>query len=167
MKKLLCITLAAATLSSATPVMAEVAHTQGNEAKTGITLQQNTIKPNMNPDKIVWYFFEQSLYSLRYSVIKQIGIGLDILNREAEIYTECTTYENADISITAKLQQYKSGAWKTIATYENSTYGKSCSILEYKMVTQGYDYRVVTTSVVSNGSGSDDVTKTGTTVYCD
>lgn len=167
MKKLLCIVLAAASLSSAVPVMAEAPNAQGSEIKTEIALHQNTVKPNMNPDEVVLYHFEQILYSLRYQVIKQIGIGLDILNREAEIYTECTTYENADISITAKLQQYKSGAWKTIATYENSNYGKSCSILEYKMLTQGYDYRVVTTSVVSNSSGSDDVTKTGKTVYCE
>lgn len=121
---------------------------------------------NMSQDKILWFVFDQMTYELRYQLIHQIGIGLDITNREAEVYVECETYEKAEISITARLQQLKNGSWQTIKTFSNTENTKLCSIQEYKTLTAGYDYRVDIDVTVDDGNYIEKVSKTGKTVYC-
>jgi len=45
-------------------------------------------------------------------------------------------------SIKANLQQYKSGSWVTIATWEKSITGSYGSLTGTAAITKGYDYRV-------------------------
>lgn len=102
----------------------------------------------------------------RYALIYKIGIGLTIEDRTAYIYTECKTYENADISMTAELQRLDRN-WKTIKTYTNSEdSAKLCSIDKSYAVTSGYDYRLKVTVSVSDGTQTETDTQYGTVQTC-
>ena len=82
------------------------------------------------------------------------------------MYTECKTYENADISMTAELQRLDRN-WKTIKTYTNSEdSAKLCSIDKSYAVTSGYDYRLKVTVSVSDGTQTETDTQYGTVQTC-
>ena len=102
----------------------------------------------------------------RYALIYKIGIGLTIEDRTAYIYTECKTYENADISMTAELQRLDRD-WKTIKTYKASeSSAKLCSIDKSYAVTRGYDYRLKVTVSVTDGSQTETDTQYGLVETC-
>lgn len=102
----------------------------------------------------------------RYALIYKIGIGLSIEDRTAYIYTECKTYENADISITAELQRLDRD-WKTIKTYKASeSSAKLCSIDKSYAVTRGYDYRLKVTVSVTDGNKTETDTQYGLVETC-
>lgn len=104
--------------------------------------------------------------SKRFVLIKQVGIGLEIENRTAYIYAECTTYENSDISVTAELQIYDNG-WETVKTYRNTeSDSKISSIDETYAVARGYEYRVKVTAFVKQGLASDSTTKYSSVQEC-
>ena len=108
-----------------------------------------------------------SLSDLRYAFIRMITIGLTCKNETAYIYTELKTYDAADLEITAKLQQYKSGSWKTIKTFSASASNDTfCYVDASYPVTSGYSYRVITDNFVDNGTDTESVTKTGNEEYC-
>lgn len=120
---LLCIITTVTTISLYLPAY-------GSINSMNKTIAEDTSKkikePKMDPNKISWFTFPQNsieflLRIIRYALIKQIDIGLDIdSNKIAEIYVECTTHETANIKITARLQEYSNGTWKTIKTYSLS-----------------------------------------------
>ena len=102
----------------------------------------------------------------RYALIYKIGIGLTIEDRTAYIYTECKTYENADISMTAELQRLDRD-WKTIKTYKASeSSAKLCSIDKSYAVTRGYDYRLKVTVSVTDGNRTETDTQYGLVETC-
>lgn len=102
----------------------------------------------------------------RYALIYKIGIGLTIEDRTAYIYTECKTYENADISMTAELQRLDRD-WKTIKTYKASeSSAKLCSIDKSYAVTRGYDYRLKVTVSVTDGNQTETDTQYGLVETC-
>lgn len=102
----------------------------------------------------------------RYALIYKIGIGLTIEDRTAYIYTECKTYENADISMTAELQRLDRD-WKTIKTYKVSeSSAKLCSIDKSYAVTRGYDYRLKVTVSVTDGNQTETDTQYGLVETC-
>lgn len=102
----------------------------------------------------------------RYALIYKIGIGLTIEDRTSYIYTECKTYENADISMTAELQRLDRD-WKTIKTYKASeSSAKLCSIDKSYAVTRGYDYRLKVTVSVTDGSQTETDTQYGLVETC-
>jgi len=104
--------------------------------------------------------------SARYALIYKIGIGLTIESRTAYMYTECKTYENADISMTAELQRLDRD-WKTIKTYKASeSSAKLCSIDKSYAVTRGYDYRLKVTVSVTDGSQTETDTQYGLVETC-
>lgn len=100
-KKPMVLLAAAMLLGTATPVYAQ----EATEA-----VSENS--------SIVYFSGTEGLAgnAARYALIYKIGIGLTIEDRTAYIYTECKTYENADISMTAELQRLDRD-WKTIKTY--------------------------------------------------
>lgn len=102
----------------------------------------------------------------RYALIYKIGIGLTIEDRTAYIYTECKTYENANISMTAELQRLERD-WKTIKTYKASeSSAKLCSIDKSYAVTRGYDYRLKVTVSVTDGNQTETDTQYGLVETC-
>ena len=104
--------------------------------------------------------------SARYALIYKIGIGLTIEDRVAYMYTECKTYENADISMTAELQRLDRN-WKTVKTYKASEdSAKLCSIDKSYVVTSGYDYRLKVTVSVTDGTQTETDTQYGTVQTC-
>lgn len=120
-----------------------------------------------NTDNIVYFNFDTYSWQ-RNILIKQIGIGLTINNRFADIYTEGTTYENGTIKVKAELQRYENNDWTTLKTYTDTKEDtKECYIEKSVAVTQGYDYRVRTTVTVKIGSKEETITKIGTIQYCD
>ena len=119
-------------------------------------------------DRVVYFYGTDSLAenSARYALIYKIGIGLTIEDRTAYIYTECKTYENADISMTAELQRLDRD-WKTIKTYKASeSSAKLCSIDKSYAVTRGYDYRLKVTVSVTDGSQTETDTQYGLVETC-
>ncbi len=119
-------------------------------------------------DRVVYFYGTDSLAenSARYALIYKIGIGLTIEDHIAYMYTECKTYENADISMTAELQRLDRN-WKTIKTYKASEdSAKLCSIDKSYVVTSGYDYRLKVTVSVTDGTQTKTDTQYGTVQTC-
>lgn len=103
----------------------------------------------------------------RFTLIKQIGVGLVVENRIAYINTECKTYETADISMKAELQREEKGTWKTIKTFSNSERNVTrCSIDKSYAVTKDYNYRVKTIAIVNNGNNTEEITRYSSVREC-
>lgn len=102
----------------------------------------------------------------RYALIYKIGIGLSIEGHTAYVYSECKTYEDCDISVTAELQRLDK-SWKTIKTYNASeSSSRLCSIDKSYLVTSGHDYRVKVTVSVTDGSKTETDTQYGNVQTC-
>lgn len=122
----------------------------------------------MENDGMVYFGGKDALMNdaARYALIYRVGIGLSIENHTAYLYTECKTYEDCDISVTAELQRLDK-TWKTIKTYkasESST--RLCSIDESYLVTSGNDYRVKVTVSATDGSKTETDTQYGNVQTC-
>lgn len=98
----------------------------------------------------------------RYKYIKQLGVGLKIQNKEAHIYAECITYNNANLSVDVEFQRKENGVWKTIKTYSNSAYDTECVVSETYSVSSGYHYRA---KVKVNANG-ETASGTSSIEYC-
>ncbi|HCQ6184481.1 Uncharacterised protein [Clostridioides difficile] len=83
--------------------------------------------------------------------IKGTGSNLSIRSGKAHISCYVDGKIGSLTSITARLQQKKSGKWVTISTWSSS--GKTSSTLsrEYR-VSKGYSYRILTTIKAGNES---------------
>jgi len=153
-KPLVFLAASAMLLGSAAPVYAQ------EPAETFEAVSEN--------DNVVYFYGTDALAgnAARYALIYKIGIGLTIEDHIAYMYTECKTYENADISMTAELQRLDRN-WKTIKTYTNSEdSAKLCSIDKSYAVTSGYDYRLKVTVSVTDGTQTKTDTQYGTVQTC-
>lgn len=68
------------------------------------------------------------------------------------------------VSITANLQQYKSGKWNTIKTFSKSKESTTVSLLEEYSVAKGYTYRLQSTVTAYCGGASETKTVTSSEV---
>ena len=130
--------------------------------------EKNSLEPVIANDGMVYFGGENALTgdAARYALIYRIGIGLSIEDNTAYLYSECKTYENCDISVTAELQRLDK-AWKTIKTYKASeSSARLCSIDESYLVTSGHDYRVKVTVSVTDGSKTETDTQYGNVQTC-
>lgn len=99
--------------------------------------------------------------SPQYDNIKQVGIGLTIVDKTAYVYAECCTYDSMNISVKAELQINENGSWKTIKTYSYSANGKECIITAEPTIKAG-TYRVKVTA----NAGGEKTTVIGNTKNC-
>lgn len=105
--------------------------------------------------------------SPRYTLLKQLGIGLTIKDRTANIIVDAGTYEKMSISISAELQQFVDFKWKTIKSFSTSEENTRYAYIEKKYaLTPGYDYRVVSTVTADDGVNTETVTKNGPGKAC-
>ncbi len=95
----------------------------------------------------------------RYSVVHSTAVGLTISSSGlASGSAECDTQRTADIGITAELQQYKDGAWKTIYTQSGSKNADEFKVSISRYVVKGYSYRIKATFDVDDGSNQETLT---------
>ena len=95
----------------------------------------------------------------RYSVVHSTVVGLSIGNGGlATGSARCETQRDADIDITAELQQYKDGTWKTIYTETCNVYGDSAKAPISRYVAKGYGYRIKATFVADDGDNKEILT---------
>lgn len=171
-KNVLFLTLAAFLLATP-PSLCVQAETQ-NPQTTYEYEVYNTMQQGILYDSMEYFVFGSEFISdlttngsPRYTLLKQLGIGLTIENRRAYIFTDAETYDKMDIHISAELQQYVNFKWKTIKTFTNSeTNSNYCYIQEQYALSSGYDYRVVTKVTVDDGKNTETVTKNGSGKFC-
>ena len=101
---------------------------------------------------------DEGIEPYRYSVVHLTAVGLTIGDGGfASGSARCETQRDADIDITAELQQYKDGKWKTIYTETCSAYGDSAKAPISRYVAKGYSYRIKATFDVDDGDNQETV----------
>lgn len=94
-----------------------------------------------------------------------------IFRAEAELYINSSgkatveTYVTGNSEVTSakatiRLQQYKSGSWTTIKTWNESSSSRILNFSSIYYVTKGYNYRVQSTVTVYSGQKSEITTLT-------
>lgn len=99
---------------------------------------------------------DEGIEPYRFSVIHSTAVGLTVSSGGfASGSAECETQRKADIEITAELQQYKDGAWKTIYTESGSKYTDDFSVSISRYVVKEYSYRIKATFDVDDGDNQE------------
>lgn len=101
---------------------------------------------------------------LQYVYINDISSTVSTNGGTAKVYARLRgTSSVTRIVISTELQQYN-GGWSTIASWTQTTYGNSATLLKSSSISSGYYYRAVSTFDVYNGGSLETATKTSNEV---
>lgn len=105
----------------------------------------------------------QIIISPMYTYISRAKAEIDIdSNGKATVETYLTGNSNVtSTEATIRLQQYRSGSWRTIKTWNESSNSSILNFIDtYNVVSSGYEYRVQSTVTAYSGAQSESATVT-------
>jgi hypothetical protein len=120
-----------------------------------VLLFEQSVLDSTNFDLDIEAALENDLFEINGTTT---GISLTGGNAGVVCSVSCYQATVTKCSIKANLQQYKGGAWVTIATWEKSFNDSYGSLTATKAVTKGYDYRTQAISTATSAAGTETYT---------